>query len=136
MSQLPGNIQVDSLFLDANILLEIILGRRQESIARRLIESQSDHLFISTLTAHLVVHFGHVIVNLPILRNFLSDYTILTLDPVDFEWAFTNIRNQDFEDALQLAVAIRNGCDRFLTLDKTLSTSYKDLSPIQIQLLS
>src|ERR1022692_4608687 len=106
MSQLPGNTSVDSLFLDANILLEIVLGRKQEAAARKLIENQSEHLFISSLSAHLVVHFGQAIVDLRILRKFLADYTILALDSIDFEWAFANIRNQDFEDALQLAVAI------------------------------
>ncbi|MCB9822282.1 hypothetical protein H6801_02885 [Candidatus Nomurabacteria bacterium] len=29
-----------------------------------------------------------------------------------------NMRDDDFEDALQIAVAIRNSCETFLTLDK------------------
>lgn len=136
MSQSPKNTQAESVFLDANVLLEILLGRRNETAARNVIEQHSENLFISSLTAHLVVHFGQAIVDLPILRKFLSDYTILALDSADFEWAFVNMRNQDFEDALQLSVAIRNGCDKFLTLDKTLAKSYSDLLPIQIRLLN
>jgi predicted nucleic acid-binding protein len=136
MSQFQKNTPDNALFLDANVLLEIVLGRKRETVARKFIEKQSESLFISALTAHLVVHFGQAIVDLPILRRFLSDYIILPLDPVDFEWAFANIRNQDFEDALQIAVAIRNGCDKFLTFDKALATSYKNLSAIQTQLLS
>lgn len=136
MSQLQKNIQVDSLFLDANVLLEVVLGRRKETTARKLLEKQSENLFISALTAHLVVYFGQAIVALPILRKFLSDYTILPLDSVDFDWAFANIRNQDFEDALQLAVAIRNGCDKFMTFDKTLATAYRDHPAIQIRVLN
>jgi predicted nucleic acid-binding protein len=69
------------------------------------------------------------------LRSFLGDYTILPLDESDFEWAFTNMRNPDYEDALQLAVAIRNGCSKFATFDKDLVTTYKNLPQIKTQLL-
>ncbi len=97
------------MFIDANVLLEILLGRRHEAAARGLIISSVDELQISALTAPLIVHFGQAIVELPVMRHFLSDDTILDLESSDFQWAFTNIRGNDFEDALQLAVAIRNG---------------------------
>lgn len=125
----------DTIFLDANILLEIILGRPKEDTARQFIEKQGDILCISTLTTHLIVHFGQSIVSLPILRAFLADYQLFDLTPTDFEWAFANTRNRDFEDALQLAVAIRNGCTRFITFDKTLATAYSDLLTIKVELL-
>jgi predicted nucleic acid-binding protein len=126
----------ESIFLDANILLEIILKRPKQSLARKLIKTHSEDLFISALTAHLIIHFGQTIVDLPILRSFISDYTVLALDPVDFEWAFSSLRNTDFEDALQLSVAIRNGCNHFVTFDKSLATTYKDLIPIRTRLLT
>ena len=124
------------MYLDANILLEIILSRPNEQIARKLIEAQSDEIFISALTAHLVTHFGKAIVDLPILRAFLADYNLLGLEANDFEWAFTNARDSDFEDALQLAVAIRNGCEEFVTFDKHLAQSYENLIQIKVRLLA
>jgi predicted nucleic acid-binding protein len=124
------------MYLDANILLEILLSRLNEKSARKLLEEQSDEIFISTLTAHLVTHFGKSIVELPILRTFLADYTLLSLKANDFEWAFTNARDNDFEDALQLAVAIRNGCEEFVTFDKHLAELYKDLIQIKVRLLA
>jgi predicted nucleic acid-binding protein len=124
-----------STFLDANILLEIILDRDKSIAARNLIENGTSSFYISALTAHLVIHFGQTIVDLPILREFLADYTVLSLESSDFEWAFINLRNTDFEDALQLAVAIRNGCNEFITLDSKLAKSYSDLLPIQTRLL-
>lgn len=123
------------MYLDANILLEILLSRPNEKSARKLLEEQSDEVFISALTAHLVTHFGKSIVELPILRAFLADYTLLSLEANDFEWAFTNARDNDFEDALQLAVAIRNGCEEFVTFDKHLAELYKDLIQIKVKLL-
>lgn len=124
------------MYLDANILLEILLGRPNEKSARKWLEEQDDEIFISTLTAHLVTQFGKSIVELPVLRAFLADYELLSLEANDFEWAFTNARDRDFEDALQLAVAIRNGCEEFITFDKRLAETYKDLIQIKVSLLS
>jgi predicted nucleic acid-binding protein len=97
-----------SVFLDANILLEIILGRAQDAKARHLIEKSNYSFYISSLTAHLVVHFGQSIVDLPILREFLTDYNMLNLESADFEWAFVNMRNK-------LPTTSRSGCYRFQT---------------------
>lgn len=122
-------------FLDANLLIEIILARKQAKLARELIEKHRGQLYISALTAHLVVHFGQRIVDLPMLREFLADYNVLALEDADFEWAFMNVRGRDFEDALQLAVAIRNGCDTFFTLDSSLAATYKKLPAIKVALV-
>lgn len=135
MNQLRKNTQTEIIFLDANVLLEIILGRENEAIARKTLEAYQGNLSISSLTAHLVVHFGQALVDLPVLRQFLSDYTILSLESADFEWAFTNLRNTDFEDALQIGVAVRNGCTDFLTFDKNLFKTYNDLPSIRTKLL-
>ena len=123
------------VFLDANVLLEIILARSNESDARKFLNAQTEKPCISALTAHLVVHFGQKIVELPILRKFLEDYEVLPLDNADFEWAFMNMRGNDFEDALQVAIAIRNGSSTFVTFDKQLVGNYKALSIIKTQLL-
>ena len=122
------------VFLDANILIEILLDRNKSHIARKILEEQKGNLCISSLTAHLAVYFGSKIVDLPVLRQFLADYTILALEAPDFEWAFMNVRGSDFEDALQLGVAIRHGCERFVTFDKTLCNLYKNLPAIKIEL--
>lgn len=130
------NTQASSIFLDANIVLEIVLERQNQQLAINFLSKYSDDLNISSLTAHLIIYFGQKRVDLPVLRRFLEDYTVLSLDSVDFEWAFNNIRNNDFEDALQLSVAIRNGCNSFITFDKSLVDSYANLRNISIQLLS
>jgi predicted nucleic acid-binding protein len=128
--------QASSVFLDANIVLEIVLERQNQQLAKDLLSKYSDNLNISSLTAHLITYFGQKLVDLPLLRSFLEDYIILSLDSIDFEWAFNNIRNNDFEDALQLGVAIRNGCASFITFDKPLVDAYANLKNISVQLLS
>lgn len=81
------------------------------------------------------MHFCTDVVGLQALQAFLTDYQLLSLDQADFDWAFANVRNDDFEDALQLAVAVRNGCEQFITFDKGLFETYKDLPGITIKLL-
>ncbi len=120
------------IFLDANILLEIILDRPKQHVAIKHLEKQPESLYISSLTAHLVVYFGQSRVGLPTIRNFLADYTILPLEESDFTWAFTNARNKDFEDALQLGVAIRHACTQFVTFDSKLSKDYRTLPTITV----
>ena len=128
--------QASNVFLDANIVLEIILERHKQQLAKDLLAKYSDNLNISALTAHLITYFGLQRVDLPVLRLFLKDYNVLSLESADFGWAFNNIRNNDFEDALQLGVAIRNGCTSFVTLDKLLVDTYASLKNISVQLLS
>lgn len=124
------------MFLDANVLLEILLDRGKGPQARAFLNSQTEKPAISALTAHLVVHFGSQIVDFPVLRHFLNDYTIISLDSADIEWAFINMRGTDFEDALQMAVAIRNGYGTFATFDKNLMRDYEGLPSIRTQLIA
>ena len=121
-------------FLDANILLEVLLDRPKAPTVKQTLENHPTGLYISALTAHLVVYYGKKVVDLPLLKRFLSDYIIIEMSGDDFEWAFNNIRGQDFEDALQLAVAIRYGCDEFITLDRPLFNTYKVLPSIKVVL--
>lgn len=57
----------------------------------------------------------------------IDSCTLLSLEPVDYYWARENERGKDFEDALQVACSLRNNCEQFMTLDKTLTRDYKDL---------
>lgn len=125
----------EKIFLDANILLDILFDRANSSVARDYILKNDGTLHISALTAHLVTHFGLKIFELNVLNKYLADYYIEDLTAQDVEWAFTNTRNKDFEDALQLAIAIRTGCTIFATLDKTFFNTYKDLPTIKVVLL-
>lgn len=124
------------LFIDANVLLEIVYERARAKDAMEIVRRGEDNVSISPLTAHLVMYFGLKIASVDALRTLLSDYTILSLEAVDVDWAFTNMRDNDFEDALQLAVAIRNGCQTFVTFDKKLYKTYKTLPQLNLKLVA
>ncbi len=120
---------------DANLLLEVVFGRKYSNLVVDYLENTKEPIGISALTGHLVVHFGKKERHIPVLREFLQDFDMLSLEKTDFEWAFNNMRNDDFEDALQLAVAIRHGCKKFTTIDNELFLKYKNLQSIKVELL-
>lgn len=66
----------------------------------------------------------------------MSEFTTLPLLPEDVAWAYENIRDEDFEDALQLAVAVRTGCETFVTFDKHLAKTYSNLPTLEVKLLN
>ena len=124
------------VFLDSNILLEIILKDRVKRYqVRKYLESISkldDFSSISMLTVHLIMHFGRKEqIDDYFLQAVINENELFSLSAEDYEWALVNERGKDFEDALQLAVAMRTNCDTFLTLDKKLARDYADL-PLKI----
>ncbi len=116
----------DSIFLDANILLEIIHEREHFDDAVAYVRAHAGQLCISALTVHLVIYFGSKITEVKVLRQFLSDYRVLPVSAGDIDWAFDHIRGGDFEDALQVACAVNGGCTRFVTLNTALVRRYKE----------
>lgn len=124
------------IFVDANVLLEILLERDKHLLAVRELEKHAGNLYISALSGHLCMYFGIKLADIKAVRNFLADFEILPLDNSNFEWAYMNVRDGDFEDCLQLATAIQHGCDTFMTFDKKLAATYEGLPVITIKLLA
>jgi len=114
------------VFLDANIILETILSNRAKAKIVEKIINQADQLAISALSVHLVFHFGlKDKIQRSILQGIVEQYEILNFSKQDYLWAKQNCADDDFEDALQVAIAVNNGCDSFVTLDKSLASNYK-----------
>ncbi len=121
------------IFLDANIILEIVLKDRPHfEQAQKLLEAVDDDTAISMLSVHLIMHFGrkeHI--DDALLENVIGENELLPISPEDYVWAVLNEQGRDFEDALQIAAAIRSGCDTFVTFDTSLAKAYSKL-PIEI----
>ena len=114
------------VFLDANIILETILLNRAKAETVEKIIGQTDQLAISALSVHLVFHFGlKDKIQRSILQGIVEQYKILNFSKQDYLWAKQNCKDDDFEDALQVAIAVNNNCDSFITLDKSLANNYK-----------
>ena len=120
-----------SAFLDANILLEVLLpGRQKAALADKYLQEEA---VVSPLTAHLYAYFGtkegFPIETLTKQLAFLN-YTELGDDEV--RWAIANCQGDDFEDALQVACAVISGSELFVTLDKPLAQKYQKFIDIKV----
>ena len=62
-----------------------------------------------------------------LIASILDSCTLLELKPEDYHWARKNEQGKDFEDALQMACAVRNSCEQFVTLDKGFAKKYQGL---------
>ncbi len=120
-----------SVFLDANILLEVLLpGRPKATLASSYARNEA---VVSPLSAHLYVHFGKkegYSVNALCNRLALLNYT--SLGKAEIHWAISNCQDDDFEDALQVACAVLDGCELFVTLDKFLAHKYQKFIDIKL----
>lgn len=121
------------VFLDTNILLEITLKDRAHLLkVIRYLDRLDDATAISMLSAHLIMHFGRKeSVDDTVLQGIINQNELLDLNPDDYMWAVANEQGRDFEDALQIATALRFGCDDFVTLDRSIAKRYTEL-PINI----
>ncbi len=116
------------VFLDANILLEIILrDRAKKDQVENYLTLVNEPTAISILSVHLIMYFGRKEkAEDKFLERTIRENEILTLLPEDYEWALKNEKRKDFEDALQVAVAVRTGCEKFITIDDKLAKAYAD----------
>ena len=119
-------------FVDANILLEVILQRTHAASCENFLGNAEDKA-ISTLTLDLVMYFieRDKLPWVPV-KQFLESFSWLPVVDSDAQWAFANFAGKDFEDALQVACAIREGCSKFVTLDRHLSKKYAQIMAIHL----
>ena len=115
------------IFLDANILLEMLLpGRKNKEAVYKWLSNNKKRYVISMLTVHLVLHFGlEEKMTLTELQSFLYNYPKTSLTPEDYIKALAILKDDDHEDALQLATAERVDCTEIVTLDKKFISNYQ-----------
>jgi predicted nucleic acid-binding protein len=111
-------------FVDANVLLEVILKRARATTCEQFLSNGEDKA-MSLLTLDLVMYFvERDKMTWKPVKTFLESFRWLPVLESDAQWAFVQFAGDDFEDGLQVACAIREGCDKFVTLDGPLSKRY------------
>ncbi len=112
------------IFVDANVLLEVIQKQTRAKACEQFLSNDKNKA-ISTLTLDLVMYFVERD-KLPweSVKSFLESFSWLPVTDADAQWAFMNFKGDDFEDALQIACATREGCSRLVTLNRPLSKKY------------
>jgi len=121
--------------VDANVLIEIALKRKDVDACQKYIESATEKLAVTMLTVDLVMYYAESNkLNLHKIRNFLKQFLWIDLTEEDGDKAFDLYEDDDYEDALQITCTMKAGCKTFATLDKGLAKKYKD--KIKVDLLS
>jgi predicted nucleic acid-binding protein len=120
------------VYLDANILLEILFRRARYGKVVELLGSMEEVQFcVSVLSIDLVMYFVEI-EKQPKDKawEFLEKYEKLDMKLHDIEWAHDNDRG-DFEDALQVGCARRHKCAQFITLDQSVERRYGRFISVQ-----
>ncbi|MEM6399080.1 MAG: PIN domain-containing protein [Cyanobacteria bacterium P01_D01_bin.116] len=124
-----------TLFLDANVVFNVIqLAPNAEKLQQ--IMQEYDFLSLSILTIFVTYNYcNYTQINtgkdyFKQLQEVFDEADTLDLTSTIFENAKSILKGKDFEDALQVATAIHNGCDAILTSDKEMSQSYQNLIKI------
>lgn len=119
--------------LDANVLIEIIIERKNAQACRGYVASVDEDMSITMLSLDLVMYYAEKNkLNSTPVEQFLRQFLWLPMSDSDAEWAFKHFANKDFEDALQIACATREGCSKFATLDRGLAKKYTKVMPIDL----
>ena len=121
------------VFLDANILLELALTDRRKKLQVIQFLDGGEGFMMSILSVHLLIYFGLKDgLVLEDLFGIADSYKLLDINEDDYEWAKKHCVGGDFEDALQVASAVRNQAKDFVTLDANLAKNYEKFIKITL----
>lgn len=122
------------ILLDTNIVMEILEKRsRFDAVLHTLQRYAQEESAVTTLTLSTVFYlFEKNKQALPVIEKHLRSHRIISVTAEDAGWAFDHYQHDDFEDALQVAAAIRSGCSHLITLDGPLSKKYAEHLTIEL----
>ncbi|PID98694.1 hypothetical protein CSA80_05150 [Candidatus Saccharibacteria bacterium] len=123
------------VFFDTTVLLESVQSGPQVKDADRILHAHAGRACTSALTVHFVMSLGLQLFSAQVLRQFLAEFSVISVGSNDVAWAFSNMKKNDFANALQLAAAIREGCEVFYTFDEGVYRLYRSLPHIRVTLL-
>jgi predicted nucleic acid-binding protein len=117
----------DTLFVDVNVVLEILLDRPQKNHCIETLK-QYQHYYISPTSIHIAFYFAekneHLLSN---LESFLEVFHFTEFNEHVYHTALSIYQNRDMEDGLQVASAIEESIDTIFTLDQKMSKKYKNI---------
>lgn len=115
----------DRVFIDVNVLLDILWERAHHEQSLAVFKDQDGVQFVTSILAVDLVlyHVEKDRWDKQAAHKFLDRFGVLDMNQTDYEWAKSNDQG-DFEDALQVACALRHNCKKFITLDKALAKNH------------
>ena len=123
------------VFIDTNILVDVLLGNRPHSAASRgVFQAIYNHLAEGVIASQSLVDASYILGRIPdasFTEQFLDIVNRFNLAYVDLfavKQSCTDFTG-DFEDDALYHVALNSGCDVIVTSDKTFIKTYCDKTP-------
>lgn len=123
------------IFIDANILIEILMSRRLANNCVLMLQDASRQYTISALTVHIVWYIAEKYsIDQKLVDEILTGWEILPITQDIIKSARERYDGKDFEDCLQAVCAEVGDCESIITIDKQFQQhSSTNLSVILIQ---
>lgn len=122
--------------VDANILLELLENRRNvvkvQSAIKQYVETGEDFAVSALSVSHVFYLAEAHKVPMEMVEQLVLKYKIFDVTATDVDWALARYKGVDFEDAVQVAAAIREKCQVFLTLDTALTKKFGKVLNIEL----
>jgi predicted nucleic acid-binding protein len=121
------------LFIDANVLIEILLDRRLSQQCIQMLEDTSQQYVISALTVHIVWYIAEKYsLNQSKVDEMLSIWEVLPVTANSTKAARERYNGKDFEDCLQAVCAEAGDCDLIVTIDKKFQRHSRTNLPVTL----
>ncbi len=112
------------IFLDSNVILEILFEREKANFCVEICK-QYNALYISSTSLHIIYYYAEKAkINLVYVRNMLEDINILPVSKFEYNFALEIFKDEDMEDALQIATAVNNNIELIFSLDIKMLKKY------------
>lgn len=122
--------------VDANIIMELLENRRYVQPVRDALRNFAKTGEIAGVSALSVSNVFYLAeshkLTLKDVEKVIRSFKVFDVVSADVDWAFAHYKGKDFEDALQVASALREDCTVFLTLDTALAKKYSKFLKIQL----
>lgn len=127
------------LFLDTNILIDIMTGRDAKTISLKEILPYMHHsqIYLSSLSILIAFYSLKIKPESPIHKKILDISKLINIVPLSKDIIDDALNNftVDFEDTLQYYSALDQSCDYILTRDKKDFDKIKELIPSKIAIV-
>ena len=127
------------VYLDTNILIDILLDRDLEHISINKITPflKQSQVYMSTLSVHITYYILKIKPDTSMHKKSMALINRINLIPLSKEIINQSLNNFsiDFEDTLQYYSALDQNCDYILTRDKKNFKKIKELIPSKIEII-
>lgn len=121
------------IYLDANILLEILFERKLAANCKTIVSNPLNEYGISVITVHIIWYMAEKYkLQTQLIDDLLSVWAILPVTDRTIQVSRNRYDGKDFEDCLQATCAESGGYDEIVTIDKQFQNHSHTTLPVTV----